>query len=146
MQRDYPQRPVVGVGVVVWRAGRVLLIRRGRPPRAGQWSLPGGVQELGETVREAALREVREETGLHIRALRLVDVIDSIERNAQGVVRRHYTLVDFTAEAEPGEARAASDAADTRWFSLDEIQALDLWPPTLELIRQAAALRGRVGR
>jgi ADP-ribose pyrophosphatase YjhB (NUDIX family) len=140
MQRDYPKRPIVGIGVVIWRDGRVLLIQRGQPPRAGSWSLPGGVQELGETVSEAARREVREETGLELGELQLVDVVDSIERDAAGRVRRHYTLVDFTAAVAGGSERAGSDAAALAWFDPEELEELGLWPPTLAVIRAARRL------
>lgn len=141
--RNYPQRPIVGVGVVVWRDGRVLLVRRGKAPRKGTWSLPGGAQELGETVREAARREVREETGLELGELLLVDVVDSIERDAQGRVLRQYTLLDFTAEAIGGQAAAASDADGLAWFAPSDLEGLGLWPPTLRLIEAARRLLER---
>jgi len=140
MERDYPERPIVGVGVVVWRDGRALLIRRGKPPRAGSWSLPGGAQELGETVREAARREVREETGLELGELHLVDVVDSVEREASGRVLRHYTLVDFTAVVTGGSERPGGDAAGLAWFHPDELGSLGLWPPTLAVILAARRL------
>ena len=98
MSREYPDRPFVGVGVVVWRGDNVLLIQRGKPPRIGAWSLPGGAQELGETVRETAVREVREETGVEIDVTHLIDVVDTITRDKDGRVRLQYTLVDFAAE------------------------------------------------
>ena len=105
MSRAYPDRPVVGVGVVVWRRDRVLLIRRGQEPRLGQWSLPGGGQHLGETVEQAARREVREETGLALSRIELLTVVDLVERDASDAVQYHYTLVDFVAEAAAGEPR-----------------------------------------
>src|SRR5688500_9647737 len=118
--REYPLRPVVGVGVVVWHGERVLLVRRGRPPRQGHWSLPGGAQELGETVAEAAAREVLEETGVSVAALELLTAVDMIERNGERV-RYHYTLIDFTAEAPAAVLCPGSDAAEARWFRLEEI-------------------------
>ncbi len=142
VSRDYPSRPVVGVGAVVWRDGRVLLIRRGKPPRAGQWSLPGGAQELGETVLEAARREVREETGLELAWVEPLTVVDSITRDAHGAVRWHYTLVDVVAEAAAGEPRPGSDAAEVGWFALDELDGLGLWAETARIIRLAAGRRG----
>ena len=145
MSRDYPSRPVVGVGAVVWRDGRVLLIRRGKPPRAGQWSLPGGAQELGETVLEAARREVREETGLELACVELLTVVDSITRDERGAVRWHYTLVDVVAEAAAGEPRPGSDAAEVGWFTPDELDGLGLWAETLRVIRLAAGRRGAGG-
>ena len=89
MSRVYPDRPIVGIGVVVWRDDRVLLIRRGKPPRKGEWSLPGGAQELGETLIEAALREVFEETGLKAQRLSLINALDMIDRDDQGKIRHH---------------------------------------------------------
>jgi ADP-ribose pyrophosphatase YjhB (NUDIX family) len=142
MQRDFPDRPIVGVGVVVWRGDRVLLIRRGKPPRAGQWSLPGGAQELGETVAETARREVLEETGLDLAALELLTVVDLIEPapGAAGV-RFHYTLIDFVAEAAAGEAVAAGDAAEVGWFAREALAELGLWSETLRIIDLAAGQR-----
>ncbi len=141
MSRAYPERPVVGVGAVVWRGERVLLIRRAKPPRAGEWSLPGGAQELGEGVLEAARREVREETGLELVRIELLTVVDSIARDEQGRVRWHYTLVDVWAEAAEGEARPGGDAAEVGWFTLDELEGLGLWSETLRVVRLAAERR-----
>jgi ADP-ribose pyrophosphatase YjhB (NUDIX family) len=143
--REYPERPVVGVGAVVWRGDRVLLIRRGTPPRLGQWSLPGGAQQLGETLVEAVVREVREETALALTDLRFLTTVDLIEREPGGRVRYHYTLVDFTAEAAPGEAAAGDDAAAVAWFGLAELDGLGLWSETLRIIGEAAAARRRLG-
>lgn len=145
MSRDYPDRPVVGVGVVVWRGPRVLLIRRARPPRAGQWSLPGGGQMLGETLAETAAREVLEETSIMIQDPRLVTTLDLIERDPDGRVRFHYTLVDFTAEAPVGEPLAGDDAAEAAWFELDALGGLGLWSETVRIIHAAARLRGEGG-
>ncbi len=142
-ERRYPDRPFVGVGVVVWRDRQVLLIKRGKPPRQGQWSLPGGVQKLGETVFETARREIREETGLEIEVIDTVAVIDSIQRDDQGDVRYHYTLVDVLAEWRGGEARAQDDAADATWATLDELERFDLWDETVRVIGLAARRRRR---
>ena len=135
---DYPNRPLIGVGVIVFRetaAGpRVLLIRRGKPPREGQWSLPGGRQRLGETVREAAVREVREETGCAVEITALLDVVDSINRDEAGAIAYHYTLIDFLAEWRGGEAIAAGDAAEVAWADPDALSPYDLWDETLRLV------------
>ena len=104
--RSYPDRPFVGIGAVVFKEESVLLIRRGRPPRQGSWSLPGGLQEVGETVFAAAAREVLEETGLTIQVIDLVDVVDSITRDNEDRTQYHYTLVDVRAEWRAGEAVA----------------------------------------
>lgn len=137
MSRDYPERPIVGVGAVVWRGDRVLLIRRGKPPRAGEWSLPGGAQELGEGVLEAVRREVREETGLELARLEFLTVVDSIGRDQEGRVRWHFTLIDVWAEAAPGEARPGGDAVEVGWFTLDELAGLGLWSETLRVVHLA---------
>lgn len=138
--REYPDRPMVGIGAVVWRGDQVLLIRRGKPPRVGQWSLPGGLQQLGETIAEAAIREVAEETGLRIAIGAVIGAYDSIERDAGGV-RYHYTLVDVDADWLAGEAAAASDAAGVGWFRPEQLDGLGLWSDTLDAIRRSAARR-----
>ncbi len=143
MSRTYPSQPIVGVGVVVWHDDQVLLIKRGKPPRAGQWSLPGGAQLLGETLAEAAKREVREETGIDIRLGDIVATLDSIDRDHEGRVRHHYTLVDFVAEAEQTKLTAGDDAADARWFVRQDIKHLDLWSETVRIIDLAAEKRRR---
>jgi ADP-ribose pyrophosphatase YjhB (NUDIX family) len=142
MAREYPDCPVVGVGVVLWRGDSVLLIRRGHAPRLGQWSLPGGGQELGETVVDTARRELLDETGLRARTLALLTVVDLIDRDEGGLVRHHYTLVDFTGEAAEGEPMAGDDATAVAWFRLDQIEGLGLWSETQRIIRLAAAKRG----
>lgn len=139
--RDYPDRPLVGVGVVVWRGDKFLLIRRGKQPRMGQLSLPGGAQEVGETVHQAARREIAEETSLDIEVLGLVDVVDSIQRDDDGRVRFHYTLVDVAAEVVGGEAKAGSDAAAVEWYCLVDLPGLNLWAETERIIRESAKLR-----
>jgi ADP-ribose pyrophosphatase YjhB (NUDIX family) len=139
---EYPNRPLVGVGVVVIKGGRVLLIRRGKPPRAGAWSLPGGRQRLGETVREAARRELREETGIEAVVTELLDVVDSITRDDGGTIAYHYTLVDFLAEWRAGEARAGGDAAEAVWAGIDDLARYDLWDETQRLIRLGLARSG----
>ena len=139
--REYPLRPVVGVGTVVWHGDRVLLVRRGRPPRQGHWSLPGGAQELGETVAEAARREVLEETGLEVEIGEVLATVDLIERDGDRV-RYHYTLIDFCAEALGPALRAGGDAADARWFALAEVERLGLWSETVRIIRLAQERRG----
>ncbi len=141
--RAYPDRPYVGVGVVIWRGGRVLLVRRGRPPRQGEWSIPGGAQELGETVFEAARREVAEEVGLDVEVTELLTVVDSIQKDDEGRVRYHYTLVDVLAEWREGEARAGDDVAEVTWAGAGDLGGYDLWSETIRIIRLAAERRGR---
>lgn len=145
-RRRNPRHPLVGVGAVVLHGDRqgkrhgdrVLLVRRANPPRAGEWSLPGGLQQLGETVAEAACREVREETGVDIRVLGVVDVIDLIEYDDAGAgVSYHYTLVDVLAAWRSGEATAGEDAADAAWVDLDRVQSMEMWSETTRIIHLA---------
>ena len=146
MSRDYPDRPVVGVGVVVWRGDQVLMIKRGKPPRQGQWSLPGGAQKLGETLAETARREVREETGIKIALGDIIATLDLIDRDEAGRVRHHYTLVDFVAEGQEAALQAGDDAVDARWFSREEAGRLGLWSETLRVIDLAAEKRASVSK
>jgi ADP-ribose pyrophosphatase YjhB (NUDIX family) len=122
---------LVGVGIVVLRADsnlpRVLLIRRGRPPGQGAWSLPGGAQRLGETLEQAARRELLEETGLTVGTLCLAAVVDSIHHNEFGTVQYHYSIVDFAARFTGGEAVCGGDAADIVWAADNDFDRLDLW-------------------
>ena len=131
--RTYPERPFVGVGIVVLDKDSVLLVRRGKPPRKGMWSLPGGIQEVGETVFEAARREVQEETGLEVEILGLIDVVDSIHLDDDERVQIHYTLVDVLARGA-GDPVAGDDAAAAAWFDLGKIDDLDLWDETVRII------------
>ena len=140
--REYPDRPWVGVGVVVWRDDEILLVRRAKPPRVGEWSIPGGAQSLGETVFEAAIREVREETGVTIRPSGIVTVVDSIIRDAEQRPQFHYTLVEISAEWMAGQAVAADDVDDVRWVTPAEAATLVKWDETLRIIAEAARLRG----
>ena len=139
MAREFPNLPLVGVGVVVVREERVLLIRRAKPPRRGEWSLPGGLQKLGETVFEAASREVMEETGVTVQPLAVVDVVDLIEWDERRV-RYHYTLIDILAAFVDGEAVAAADAAEVLWVEQAEVKQKVLWPETVRIIDRACRM------
>ena len=138
---DYPNRPLIGVGVVVLKGRDVLLVRRGKPPREGRWSLPGGRQRLGETVRETASREVEEETGTEAEVTALLDVVDSITRDDAGQIAYHYTLVDFLAEWRSGEAAAGGDAAEVAWADPADLERYELWQETVRLIRMGVERR-----
>lgn len=134
------QRPVVGVGVVCLRGAEVLLIRRAKPPRVGEWSLPGGRIEWGETAREAALRELREETGVEAELLGLLDVVDGLFPGATGEIAGHFVLVDFAARWLAGEPRGADDALDARFLPVAQIGELGMWEETVRIILAAAQL------
>lgn len=137
------KRPAVGVGVVILRmheeAQEVLLIRRRNPPRQDEWSIPGGHQEWGETVREAAAREVMEEVGLKVADLKLIGVFDGLIRK-DGRVDGHWTLVDFRADWAGDTPKAADDARDVAWVPINNLERLGLWQETLHAIRAAAAM------
>lgn len=142
MSREYPDHPRVGVGAIVLHEGRVLLVRRGRPPAAGKWSVPGGLLDLGETTPEAARREVREECGIDVRVEGLVGVLDRVIRDDAGRVRYHWVLVDYLARPASTELTVGDDAAEARWVALDEVEKLDTTEGLVDMIRRAAALAG----
>src|SRR5438045_5928820 len=135
MQREYPQHPIVGVGAVIVEGDRVLLVKRGKAPLLGEWSIPGGMLELGETLRQGAEREALEESGLVVRATDLLGVFDRIVPNEAKAFLYHYVLIDFVCKKISGDVLAAGDAADARWFSPDEVPALRLAADTIEVIR-----------
>jgi len=143
MSREYPDRPWLGVGCTVFErgTGRVLLVRRGRPPRLGEWGIPGGAVELGETAAEAARREVREETGLEAAPFAVFTAVDLVERDADGRVRFHYLLVQVAAEASGEPSAAGGDDADrAEWVAPEEAERRVAWAETRRVIRLAAAL------
>ena len=148
VSRDYPAWPMVGIGAIVLRAaapGRpaaVLLVRRGRPPAEGQWSIPGGAQELGETAEAAARRELREETGVEVGPLTLAATVDSIHPDESGRIRFHYTILDFAALWQGGELKAGGDVTDAAFFVLDTLAEHGLWSEALRVIRIARDLLG----
>ena len=132
------QQPVPAVGVVVMRGDEVLLVRRGTPPRLGQWSLPGGRIEFGETVEAAALRELKEETGVEADLLGLIEVLDAVfTSRTNGDVTRHYVLIDFAARWVSGEPVAGDDAADARFFHHSEVAGLVEWSETVRIVEAA---------
>ena len=142
MSRAYPEAPRVGIGVVVLRGEKVLLVRRGRPPAQGRWSLPGGGQELGETAEEAARRELFEETGLGVGPLVLAGNVDSIHRDAEGRVQYHYTILDFAAAYEVGEAVPGDDVTALAWAGENEFDIYELWSEARRIIASARRLLG----
>lgn len=141
--REYPERPIVGVGAIVIRDDRVLLIRRGNEPLKGEWSVPGGAVECGETLDAAVAREVVEETGLVVDVGPLVEVIDRIRLDSAGRPQYHYVLVDYLCDVKGGTLQCGSDAVDARWTEVDQLAALAVAPATVSVIRKAYAMRAR---
>lgn len=139
--REYPDRPFCGVGIVCFKDDHVLIVKRAKPPIKWEWSIPGGGQELGETTRETALRELKEETGIDARLIGLIDVVDSVSHDEAGQIRFHYTLVDFAAEWIAGEPVGDDDVSHAAWTPLSGIETLGLWSETIRIIRAAEKMR-----
>lgn len=143
-ERTFLPRPIIGVGAVVWHQDHVLLIQRGKEPNIGSWSIPGGAQELGETVREAVCREVMEETGVKISSPILVDTVDLIAHTEEDKVEYHYTLIDFVAVALNPDISLGGDAADAKWVKVNEVTSYNLWNKTIDIIAKSRTiLEGR---
>jgi 8-oxo-dGTP diphosphatase len=132
--KQYPDRPCLAVGAIVFRDGRVLLVQRGQPPAEGEWAIPGGSVEIGETLQQAAQRELLEETGIVIQAGEPCFIFDVIQTDPDGRVRFHYVVIDLLADYVEGFPRAGGDAADARWVSADELAGLTLSAKTRDLL------------
>lgn len=143
--REYPQRPIAGVAVWVFRGDSVLLAQRGQPPGEGYWSAPGGAIELGETLHQAAQRELREECSIEISVIKVIDVADVVVRDEAGRVRFHYVLTHLLARHVSGEARAGSDALAVRWVGREDLGTLDIIPGVRENLRKAFDLAHESG-
>ena len=144
MKREYPDAPVAAVGVVILQGDEVLLIKRDKEPLRDRWSLPGGAVELGETVRGAAEREIREECGVQIKATEVIEVLDAITLDDEGRIRFHYVLTELLADYVSGTPAASSDALEARWFALDQVGDLDILPITVQVIRAGTDLQRRI--
>ena len=136
MQREFPEVPLVGVGAIIIEGDRVVLVKRAHPPLKAEWSIPGGVLEVGELVREAAVREAREETGLTVEPGELLGVYDRVLRDADKRVQYHYVLIDFLCRRLAGVLAAASDAVEVRWFTREELPGMKIAPDTLDVIHK----------
>jgi 8-oxo-dGTP diphosphatase len=142
MSREYPDYPRIGVGAVILHEDKILLVRRGKSPSFGKWTLPGGLVELGETTTEAIAREIVEECGIKIRVVDVAGVITRVVRDDDDRIRYHYVLVDYLAYPDSMDVVAGSDAAEARWFEIERLAELDTTPGLLDMIRRAEALRG----
>lgn len=142
MAKEYPSRPVIGVGGVVVRGSRALIVKRAHEPRRGEWSIPGGTVELGEPLTDAVRRELREETGLDVEVGPMIEVFDRIHRDGDDRVRYHFVIVDFVCRAPEGEAVAASDAEAVAWVEAGELEAYGVNATAAAVIRQALSVAG----
>jgi 8-oxo-dGTP diphosphatase len=144
VRREYPERPLVGVGGVVIRDERALLIRRGSAPLEGEWSIPGGMLEIGETILEGVQRELLEETAIEVKVLDLIEVFERLTRDEAGKLKYHFVILDYLCEAVSGAARAGSDVTDVAWAREAELDAYSLIPTARRVIQKAFEMaRGR---
>ncbi len=142
MKRDYPDRPIVGVGAVIVDDGRALVVRRATEPLKGEWSIPGGVLELGETLRAGAVREALEETGLRVEPGEVLEVVDRIMPGEGGRTRYHFVLVDFLCRMISGEIRAGGDALDVKWVTAEELAQLTISDSAAAVLRKGLRRAG----
>lgn len=136
MKRDYPDRPLLGVGGVIIKTDRVLVVRRANPPLQGQWSIPGGLVDTGETTKEAVIREIREETTLNIEPVELVEVFERILRDSDSRVQYHFVVIDYLCRLVSGEPHAGTDVSEVRWARFEELNGLGITPETTSVIRK----------
>lgn len=145
-RREYPERPIIGVGGVVILDGRVLLVRRASPPLQGRWSIPGGILEVGETLIEGVRRELAEETGIDVRVRTLIEVFERIDRDASGKLQYHFVVLDYLCEAARGTARAGSDVTEVAWAAPGELEKYALTEIASRVILKAFELAGESTR
>ena len=139
MKRDYPERPIIGVGAVIVQESRALLVRRATEPLKGEWSVPGGVLELGEKLRDGAAREVLEETHLRVDVEDVLDVFDSIFIDGEGRTQYHFVLIDFLCRPASGDAAAGSDVSELRWVAEADLDAMKLRDSIARVVRKGLA-------
>jgi 8-oxo-dGTP diphosphatase len=135
--RRYPKRPIVGVGAIILKRDRILMAQRGKEPLKGWWSLPGGALELGESLKDAVTREVREETGLEIRPLEVFEIFERIMRDSSGAPEYHYILIDYTCRITGGTLCAGDDVCQVEWVRRQDLPALQITEGTLAVIERA---------
>ena len=140
--RRYPKRPLIGVGALIFRGGRILMAQRGKQPMKGAWSLPGGALEVGESLDAAVRREVREETGLAVKPVKIFEVFERIMRDSRGTPEYHYVLIDYICRVTGGDLRAGDDVCRVEWVRERDLAALEITEGTLAVIERAFRDRG----
>jgi mutator protein MutT len=128
LKRLYPDQPAIGIGIVIVKNQRIVLIKRGNEPAKGKWTIPGGLVELGESNETAVIREAKEETCLDVENPRLIDVVSQVELDAEGKIKYHYVIVDYLVQVSCGNIAAASDAVELRWVALNDVETYELTP------------------
>ena len=126
MKRLYPDQPVVGIGSIIVREGKIVLIKRGNEPSKGKWTIPGGLVELGESPEQTVIRETKEEISLDVENPTLIDVVNYVDSDNKGKLKYHYIIIDYFVHVKNGTAQASSDAVDLRWVPFDEVEKYDL--------------------
>jgi len=126
LKKEYPKQPIVGVGAIIIHDGKMLIVKRGSDPGKGKWSVPGGLVELGETVKEAVEREVLEECNLKVEASHLIDIVDNIIRDKNGRIKYHFIILDFFAKLRGGKLKPNSEIIEAKWVPIDEVEKYDL--------------------
>ena len=137
LSREYPSLPLVGVGALIADSGRIVLVRRGSPPSKGEWSIPGGLVKVGETLKEAVVREAFEETGLRVEPRDLVELLERIFHDQHGRVQYHYVLADYLCRMAGGELTAGSDVTEAAWIDREQLPELGLAAVTLKVVLKA---------
>jgi len=146
VKRDYPDRPLLGVGAVIVKNDQILVVRRVNPPLQGQWSIPGGLVDTGETTKEAVIREIREETSLNIEPVELVEVFERILRDADSRVQYHFVVIDYLCRLVSGQPHAGTDVSEIRWARFEDLNALGITPETTSVIQKALDVAKKVYR
>lgn len=136
MRKEYPEHPMVGVGAIIVQDGKILIVRRGSEPGKGKWSVPGGLVELGETVEQAVVREVREECGLDVEVDKLIDIVDSMTFDKNGRLKYHFIILDFFVKIKGGKLRPGDDAKEALWVPLEEVENYDLTKTFKEFLKR----------
>ena len=136
LKKEYPKHPMVGVGAIIVRNGKILIVKRKSEPGKGRWSVPGGLVELGETVGQTVVREVKEECSLDVEVDRLIDVVDSLTKDEEGNIKYHFVILDFFVKLKGGELKAGDDAEEARWVPLEEVEKYNLTKTFREFLKR----------